>query len=148
MNVANTLQPTALVNELYLKIFGQQRMNWCNRAHFYGIAAGEMRRILIDHARAHIASKREGDRIRVSLEKIDATFGAKPEELLAVHEVLKRLEALDADQARVVELRFFGGLTIVETAEVMGTSHATVERQWSMAKAFLYMELTKRSNSC
>ena len=144
----HTLQPTALVHELYIKIFGQKQINFCNRAQFFGIAAEEMRRILIDHARAHIASKRGGNRRCVSLEKIDATFGAQPEDLLAVHEALEHLEAVDSFQARIVVLRFFGGLTIEETAKVMKTSHATVEREWSIAKAFLYMELTKPGNSC
>ena len=143
----HTLQPTALINEVYLKIFGQQRINWCNRAHFFGIAAGEMRRILVDHAR-HFNSKRHGNRLCVSLEKIADNFGAQPDtDLLALHEALERLEAIDPDQARIVELRFFGGLTIEETAEVVGTSHATVERDWRSAKAYLYLELTRPGNS-
>ena len=144
----HTLQPTALVNELYLKIFGQQRINWCNRAQFFGVAAQLMRRILVDHARAHFTSKRGGNRLCVSLEKIAASFGAQPDtDLLALHEVLERLEALDPDQARIVELRFFGGLTIEETAEVMDISHATVEREWRIAKAYLKLELTRPGNS-
>jgi len=144
----HTLQPTALVNELYLKIFGQERINWCNRAQFFGVAAQLMRRILVDHARAHFTSKRGGNRLCVSLGKIAATFGAQPDtDLLALHEVLKRLENLDANQARIVVLRFFGGLTIEETAEVMDTSHATVEREWRIAKAYLKRELTKPGNS-
>src|ERR1700752_3046044 len=117
------LQPTALVNELYLKIFGQERTNWRNRAQFFGVAAQLMRRILVDHARAHYTSKRGGNRLCVSLGKIATTFGAQPDaDLLALHEVLKRLEDLDSNQARIVELRFFGGLTIEETAEAMQTS--------------------------
>ncbi len=139
----HTLQPTALVNELYLKIFDQQRIHWRNRAQFFGVAAQLMRRILVDHARAHYTSKRGGDRFCVSLGKIPA-FGAQPDaDLLALHDVLNRLEELDPNQARIVELRFFGGLTIQETAEVMQTSHATVEREWRTAKAFLKHELTK-----
>ena len=140
----HTLQPTALVNELYLKIFGQERINWRNRAQFFGVAAQLMRRILVDHARAHFTSKRGGNRLCVSLGKIGATFGAQPDtDLLALHEALTRLEDLDPIQARIVVLRFFGGLTIEETVEVMQISHATVEREWKTAKAFLKRELTR-----
>lgn len=140
----HTLQPTALVNELYLRIFHQQRTNWLNRAQFFGVAAQLMRRILVDHARAHYSTKRGGDRFCVSLRNVGATFGAEPDtDLLALHDVLNRLEELDSDQARIVELRFFAGLTIKETAEVMHTSHSTVEREWKVAKAFLKSELTK-----
>jgi RNA polymerase sigma factor (TIGR02999 family) len=143
----HTLQPTALVNELYLKIF-DQRTNWRNRAHFYGIAAQLMRRILVDHARAHYSTKRGGDRFCVSLRNVAAIFGSEPDaDLLALHDVLNRLEELDPDQARIVELRFFAGLTIKETAEVMHSSHATVEREWRIAKAFLKSELTKTTHS-
>ena len=139
----HTLQPTALVNELYLKISDQQRMNWRNRAQFFGVAAQLMRRILVDHARAHYTSKRGGDRFCVSLRNI-AAFGAQPDaDLMSLHEILKRLEELDPNQARIVGLRFFGGLTIEETAEVMQISHATVEREWKTAKAYLKRELTR-----
>lgn len=142
----HTLQPTALVNELYLKIFGQERTNWLNRSQFFGIAAQLMRRILVDYARAHYTSKRGGDRFCVSLGK--AGFGAQPDlDLLALNEVLQRLEELDPEQARIVVLRFFGGLTIQETAEVMQISHATVEREWRTARAFLKRELTRSGNS-
>ena len=142
----HTLQPTALVNEFYLKIFDQQRMNWRNRAQFFGVAAQLMRRILVDHARAHYSTKRGGDRFCVSLKNV-AAFGAQPDaDLLALHDVLNRLEELDPAQARIVELRFFGGLTIKETAEVMQIGHATVEREWRTAKAFLKSELNKARN--
>jgi RNA polymerase sigma factor (TIGR02999 family) len=138
-----TLQPTALVNELYLKIFDQQRTTWRNRAQFYGVAACLMRRILVDHARAHYTSKRGSGRFCISLRNI-AGFGAQPDvELMAIHEALKRLEEVDPNQTRIVELRFFAGLTIEETAAVMQTSHATVEREWKTAKAFLKRELTR-----
>src|ERR1041385_7783177 len=143
----HTLQPTALATELYLKIFDQQRIRWRNRAQFFGVAAQLMRRILVDHARAKIAEKRGGDRFCVSLRN-EAAFGAQPDaDLLELHKVLNRLEELDPDQGRIVELRFFGGLTIKETAEVMHTSHATVEREWKIAKAFLKNELTKKRHS-
>jgi RNA polymerase sigma-70 factor (ECF subfamily) len=139
----HTLQPTALVNELFLKFSEQHSMSWQNRAQFFGVAAQLMRRILVDYARAHYASKRGGDRFCVSLRNI-AAFGAEPDaDLLALHDVLNGLAEIDPAQARIVELRFFGGLTIKETADVMGTSHATVEREWKMAKAYLKRELTR-----
>ena len=144
----HTLQPTALVNEFYLKIFDQQRTNWRNRAQFFGVAANLMRRILVDHARRHNSRKRGGDRFCVSLRNVAAVFGSEPDgDLLAIHDALNRLEEFDPDQARIVELRFFGGLTIKETAEVMHISHATVEREWKIAKAFLKSEYTKTRNS-
>jgi RNA polymerase sigma factor (TIGR02999 family) len=143
----HTLQPTALVNEVFLKFFDQHHMSWRNRAQFFGVAAQLMRRILVDHARAHYASKRGGDRLCISLKQVPA-FGTQPDaDLLALHDLLNRLEEMDSDQARIVELRFFGGLTIKETSEVMGISHATVEREWRTAKAFLKRELTKARNS-
>ena len=139
----HTLQPTALVNELFLKFFDQNSMSWQNRAQFFGVAARIMRRILVDHARAHHSVKRGGDRLAVSLKDI-AAFGAQPDaDLLVLHDVLNQLEQLDPVQGRIVELRFFGGLTIRETAEVMNISHATVEREWRTAKAFLKRELTR-----
>jgi len=142
----HTLQPTALVNELFLKFSEQHSMIWQNRAQFFGVAAQMMRRILIDYARAHYASKRGGDRYCVSLRNI-AGFGAQPDaDLLALHDALNCLEQIDPDQARIVELRFFGGLTIRETAEVMGISHATIEREWTIARAYLKRELTRTND--
>ena len=139
----HTLQPTALVNEAYLKLVDQRHPNWKNRAQFFGVAAQLMRRILIDHARRHYAVKRGGDRCNVSLGNI-GSFGNQPDaDLLTLHEALERLEQIDPEQARLVELKFFGGLTIEETAEVMQVSHATVEREWKVAKAWLKRELTK-----
>ena len=143
----HTLQPTALVNELFLKFFDQNSMSWQNRAQFFGVAAQMMRRILVDHARKHYSAKRGGSRFAVSLKDI-AVFGTEPDaDLLALHDVLNRLEEIDPVQARIVELRFFGGLTIKETVEVMQISHATVEREWRTAKAFLKRELTRVKNS-
>jgi len=143
----HTLQPTALVNELFLKFSEQHSMSWQNRSQFFGVAAQLMRRILVDHARAHCAEKRPGTRLCVSLRNIGA-FGAEPDaDLLALHEVLNGLAKIDPDLARLVELRFFGGLTIKETAEVMGISHATVEREWKMAKAYLKRELTRTKHA-
>ena len=139
----HTLQPTALVNEAYLKLVRQRNIQWQNRAQFFGVAAQLMRRILVDHARANSADKRGGDRVNVSLKNIGA-FGTQPTtDVLALHDVLNRLAEIDPDQSRIVELRFFGGLTIDEAAEVMHVSHSTVEREWKIAKAWLKRELTK-----
>jgi RNA polymerase sigma factor (TIGR02999 family) len=139
----HTLQPTALVNEAYLKLVRQRNIQWQNRAQFFGVAAQLMRRILVDHARANSADKRGGDRVNVSLKNIGA-FGTQPTtDVLALHDVLNRLAEIDPDQSRIVELRFFGGLTIEEAAEVMQVSHSTVEREWKIAKAWLKRELTK-----
>ena len=139
----HTLQPTALVNELFLRFYEQNSMTWQNRAQFFGVAAQLMRRILVDYARAKNAEKRGGDRYCVSLRNVRA-FGDEPDaDLLALHDILNGLAEIDSDQARTVELRFFGGLTIKETAEVMGISHATVEREWKIAKAYLKRELTR-----
>jgi len=139
----HTLQPTALVNEAYLKLVRQRNIQWQNRAQFFGVAAQLMRRILVDHARANNADKRGGNRVNVSLKNIGA-FGTQPTtDVLALHDVLNRLAEIDPDQSRIVELRFFGGLTIEEAAEVMQVSHSTVEREWKIAKAWLKRELTK-----
>jgi RNA polymerase sigma-70 factor (ECF subfamily) len=139
----HTLQPTALINETYLKLIGQRHPNWKNRAQFFGVAAHLMRRILVDHARRHHASKRGGDRLNVSLRNVGA-FGNQPDaDLLTLHDALEQLAKIDPEQSRLVELRFFGGLTIEETAEVMEVSHATVEREWKIARAWLKRELTK-----
>jgi RNA polymerase sigma factor (TIGR02999 family) len=142
----HTLQPTALVNELYLKIFDQQRTNWRNRAQFFGVAACLMRRILVDYARAHYTSKRGSGRICISLRNI-GDFGSQPDiDLMALQEALNRLQKLDPKLVQIVELRFFAGLTIEETAAVLNISHSTVEREWGTAKAFLKRELTRNGN--
>jgi RNA polymerase sigma factor (TIGR02999 family) len=139
---SHTLQPTALVNEAFLKLVDQRAVKWQNRAHFFGIAAQAMRRILVDHARAHAAGKRGGGERRVSLDDAPAVTGAVDIDVLALDEALTRLAAIDPQQSRVVELRFFGGLTMEETAEVMQISPATVGREWRMAKAWLFAELS------
>ena len=139
----HTLQPTALVNEAYLKLIDQRNARWQNRAQFFGVAAQLMRRVLVDHARAYHAAKRGGPRHNISLSNAHR-FGDEPDlDLLALHEVLERLAEIDGRQSRIVELRFFGGLTIEEAAEVMEMSHATVEREWKMARAWLRRELSK-----
>ena len=139
--VNHTLQPTALVNEAYLRLIDQQKVEWQNRAQFFGLAARLMRNILVDHARSHQAAKRGGGQLSVSLSRADRV-SEKPEiDLVALHETLERLAAHDEQKGRIVELRFFGGLTIEETAEVLEISHATVERDWKMARAWLRSEL-------
>jgi len=138
----HTLQPTALVNEAYLKLIDQKTARWQNRAQFYGIAAQLMRRILVDHARQHKAAKRGGsDQQRLSITSAGGLV-AKPDlDVLALHEALEELKTIDPQQERVVELKFFGGLSIEETAEVMKLGHATVERDWKMARAWLRRKL-------
>ena len=143
----HTLQPTALVNEAYLRLVDQKNARWQNRAQFYGVAAQLMRRILVDHARQHQAAKRGGsDQQRLSITSADQIggqkAGAEPAiDLLALHEALEELAAMDPQQGRIVELKFFGGLSIEETAEVLGIGHATVERDWKMARAWLRRRL-------
>ena len=138
----HTLQTTALIHEAYVRLVDQHNVQWQNRAHFFGIAAQMMRRILVDHARTKKRAKRGGSDIKISLD--DATVMVKGQDLdvVAVDEALTRLAKIDEQQSRVVELRFFSGLTVEETAEVMGISPATVKRDWSMAKAWLHRELS------
>jgi len=136
----HTLQSTALVHETYLRLIDQKQVRWQNRAHFFALAARLMRRILVDHARSHGASKRGGGH-RLALEEAHARSEPRDVDLIALDHALQRLAELDPRQSRLVELRFFGGLTIAETAEVMGISPATVKREWEMAKAWLYGQL-------
>ena len=139
----HTLQPTALIHEAYVRLVDQRQVKWKNRAHFFGVAAAMMRRILVDQARARRADKRGGAWDRVTL--IDEQVaGAEPTDLdiLALHEALERLAAFDPRQERIVELRYYGGLTIEEAAEVIGTSPATVVREWTVAKAWLRAALS------
>ena len=137
----HTLQSTALVNEAYLRLVEQESMRWENRTHFFGIAAHLMRQILVDHARSRQAAKRGGGQYRLSLSRVDRSASAPDLDLLALDEALGRLEALDPQKSRIVELRYFGGLGIEETAEVIGISPATVKRDWSMARAWLRSEI-------
>jgi RNA polymerase sigma factor (TIGR02999 family) len=138
----HTLQPTALVNEAYLRLVDQRDGKWQNRAHFYGIAAQLMRRILVDHAREKQAEKRGGpDQQRLSITSAQDLATEPDLDLLALHEALEELKAIDPQQERIVELKFFGGLSIEETAEVMKLGHATVERDWKMARAWLRRKL-------
>lgn len=142
-NPGHTLQTSALVNEAYLRLIDQQQVRWQNRAHFFGIAAQLMRRILIDHARHHQYAKRGGGALQVSLDEAAAVTETRAAELLAVDEALERLTALDTRKGRIVELRFFGGLSLEEAAEVLGISSPTVQREWRAAKAWLHRMLTE-----
>ncbi len=138
----HTLQPTALVHETYQKLVDQRRTCWRDRTHFYAVSVGLMRRILVDHARRHVALRRGAGAVKVPLAEADALASPGIEvELLAVDEALAELAALDPDQARIVELRFFGGLSIEETAEFAGVSRATACRDWAMARAWLRQRL-------
>ncbi len=139
----HTLQATALVHEAYLQLVDQTRIDWKNRAHFFGVAAQLMRRILVEHARSHHAQKRGGDANKIALDDIINYFPQKEVTLVALDDALKELERLDARQSRIVELRFFGGLTTEEVAEVVGISTATVEREWRAARAYLHSQLAE-----
>ena len=137
----HTLQPTALVNEVYLRLLNQHEMKWQNRAQFCRVAAQMMRRILVSHARTRRAAKRGGGETCITLEEGVAPAPQRDLNLLAVDEALTRLEAIDPEKSRMVELRFFSGLSVEETAEVMGVSPRTIDRQWQTAKAWLHREL-------
>ncbi|MBZ5533988.1 MAG: sigma-70 family RNA polymerase sigma factor [Acidobacteriia bacterium] len=141
----HTLQPTALVHEAYLRLVEQTEQNWQNRAHFLGIGARLMRQILVDHARKHNAGKRGGGEQPVSLYDFEVAAPGilSPEELIVLDDALSKLEAFDHRLSRIVELRFFGGLTEEEISHLLGISVRTVKRDWSVARAWLYAEITK-----
>jgi RNA polymerase sigma-70 factor, ECF subfamily len=140
----HTLQTTALINEAYLKLINQREVSWQNRAHFFGIAAQAMRRILVDYAKSRYREKRGGKDEALPLEMVTlAVSGEKGIDLEALDQALTRLGEFDTRQARIVELRYFSGLSIEETAEVLGISPATVKSDWKSAKAWLYREITK-----
>jgi RNA polymerase sigma factor (TIGR02999 family) len=141
----HTLHPTALVHEAYLRLVDQTRAGWQNRAQFMGVAAQIMRRILVDYARQRAAAKRGGGVQAIELDSVDSAGGiAISEELLAVDEAVSRLAELDPQQARIVEMRYFGGLTVEETADALGVAPRTVKRDWAMAKAWLRVEFSSR----
>jgi RNA polymerase sigma-70 factor (ECF subfamily) len=137
----HTLQTTAVVHEAYLKLVNQRNANFENRLHFFAVAAQIMRRILVDYARRHHASKRGGDLYKLSLDEALVTSEEKGADLLALDEALERLAAIDPRQSRVVELRVFAGLTLEETAQALNISPSTVRREWSMAKAWLHRQI-------
>ena len=137
----HTLQTTALINETFLRLIDQRRVRWQNRAHFFGISAQIMRRILLNYARDQRREKRGGGALRVSLSKADAVSAEKSAELIALDEALNRLAEVDERKSRVIELRYFGGLSVEETAEVLGVSAVTIMRDWNMARAWLAREM-------
>jgi RNA polymerase sigma factor (TIGR02999 family) len=138
----HTLQTSALVNEAFMRLVDQRNVKWNNRAHFFAIAAQMMRRILVDYARSHLYAKRGAGAVHVSLDHAGLVSNEPSAEVTALDEALTKLESIDPQQARVVELKFFGGLTIKETAEVMKISVDMVKREWSTAKAWLYREMS------
>lgn len=140
----HTLEPTALVHEAYFKLIDQRQARWQNRAHFFAIAAQAMRRILVDHARARQAGKRGGGDQKFSFDETIEISNHRANQMIALDDALKSLAELDSQKSRVVELKYFGGLTLEEIAEALGVSRATVIREWRMAKAWLYGELNKR----
>jgi len=143
----HTLQATALVHEAYLRLVDQRETEWQNRAHFFGVAAQMMRRILVDYARAGQTAKRGSGGLKVSLDDVLEISEEQMDGMVALDEALTALEKLDPQKSRIVELRFFGGLSIEETAQAMGLGTATVIRQWRMAKAWLYKEVTGDKSS-
>jgi len=138
----HTLQPTALVHEAYLRLIGRGRIPWQNRAHFYGVAAQMMRRVLVDHARGRAAAKRPDEALRVTLDEHAATVQPRECELLLLDRALDELITLDPRQGRIVELRYFGGLSEQEVADLLSLSRATVTREWQSARAWLYRRIT------
>jgi RNA polymerase sigma factor (TIGR02999 family) len=137
----HTLQATALVNELYLKLFGGQPVDWQDRAHFFAVAAQQIRRLLVDYARAGLAEKRGGSRVKLSLTEVKGLAAPSEQSLLDLDDALRRLETLDPRAARIVELRYFGGVTEQETAQAVRVSVATVKRDWDFARAWLISQL-------
>ena len=144
---SHTLQPTALVHEAYLKLAGQTRVDWQGRAHFLAIAAHAMREILVDHARRHKAAKRGGARHRITLDDNLLIESRREVDLLVLEDALSKLAKLNARQAQMIELRFFGGLSIEEVAKVTGMSKRSVEREWTMVRAWLRREVGRSDAS-
>jgi RNA polymerase sigma factor (TIGR02999 family) len=143
----HTLQGTALVHEAYLRLIDQRHVEWRNRNHFFALAAELIRRILVDHARARVAAKRGGSNLKLSLDESIAPADEKDLDLVALDDALKALAQADTQQSRIVELRYFAGLTIEETGDVLNISPATVKRDWAMAKAFLKREMLRNSRA-
>ena len=141
----HTLQSTAIVHEAYLRLVGHDHVQWENRSHFFGVAAQLMRRILVDHARKRNAAKRGGAHVTVLLDEAIGLSAQRELDLVALDNALKALAELDERQSRIVELRFFGGLSIEDTSTVLGISPATVKREWSTARAWLYAEISGRT---
>ncbi len=144
----HTLQPTALVHEAYLRLVGQEDRNWQNRGHFFAVAAQAMRNVLVDYARANLAQKRGGNQIRIDVTDAEVQLGLPdPEYVLTLNDVLKRLEEIDPRASRIVELRWFAGHSVEETARILEVSEKTVRRDWTFAKAWLQAELDTNTPS-
>jgi RNA polymerase sigma factor (TIGR02999 family) len=141
------LQATALINEAYLRLVDWKGVKWADRAHFFGMAANMMRRVLVDHARTRDRLKRGGDVIRVSLVEAATVPAPEPADVLALNDALDRLEQLDPRKSRIIEMRFFGGLSLEETAEALHVSVATIRRDWTLARAWLFSELKKTAGA-
>jgi RNA polymerase sigma-70 factor, ECF subfamily len=142
-NPAHTLQTSALINEAYVRLVNQQGVEWQNRSHFFAVAAQAMRHILIDHARKHHVIRRGGGLLRVSLDETAVASQARASEFLALDEALTKLALVDPRKSQIVEMRFFGGLTVDEVAQVMKLSPITIKREWRAAKAWLHFEITR-----
>jgi RNA polymerase sigma factor (TIGR02999 family) len=142
-SASHTLQTNALVNEAYLRLVNQQNVDWQNRAHFFAIAAQVMRHLLVDHARSKQYAKRGGGAQQITLDEGLAVTDGNQVELLALNQALERLDAIDSRKSKIVELRYFGGLSAEETAEVLGVSEITIKREWAKAKAWLFRELSQ-----
>lgn len=143
----HSLQPTALVHEVFLKLADQNRVSWKGRSHFFAVGAQAMRRILVDHARRKKRAKRGGGRQRISLDEGLVVSPRRDEDVLALNDALEKLADLDPRQAQIVEMRFFGGLTVQEVAEVLGVSKRTVEAEWTMIRAWLRRELSEDASA-
>jgi RNA polymerase sigma-70 factor, ECF subfamily len=144
-NPGHTLQPTALVHEAWLRLIDQTRVDWRNRAQFFGVAAQMMRRILVDHARAKHREKRGGDAVKLSLDDVINISQERAADLLALDDALDELRLIDWRKSRVVELRYFGGFSVEETAQILEVSSETVMRDWKMAKAWLYQQIRREA---
>jgi len=144
-NPGHTLQPTALVHEAWLRLIDQARVNWRNRAQFFGVAAQMMRRILVDHAKAKHREKRGGEAVKLSLDEAINLSQERAADLLALDDALYELTRVDKRKGRVVELRYFGGFSVEETAQILGVSPETVMRDWKMAKAWLYQQIRREA---
>ena len=143
----HTLQSTALVHEAYVRLTGQNLPQWQNRAHFFAVAAQLMRQILVDYARSHRASKRGGNVYKLTLDEFEEQPRSRDIDIVALDDALKSLAEMDTQQSRVVELKFFGGLSVEDTAEVLGVSAATVKREWISARAWLFRELDRSTSA-
>jgi RNA polymerase sigma-70 factor, ECF subfamily len=139
----NTLQPTALINEAYLKLANVENATFQDRCHFFAVASSAMRQVLVNHAKSRLAEKRGGGRINVSLDEVQPAVHQEAAEIVALHEALEALQSVDPRKSKVVEMRYFGGLSVEETAEAMGVSVATVNRDWRLARSWLIREMNR-----